>query len=571
MKPQYDLSVIITAKNEEFLSKTVDEVLINKRGNTEVIVVFDGNFANPPVSDHPDVTIVYNHESLGQRGGINQAVRLSNAEFIMKLDAHCMVSEGFDKILVEDGRKLGPKVTQVPRMYNLHAFNWHCNECGNEWYQGPTPTHCQNPGENKGRNEKCNSKSFKRVMIWQPRFNRQTDSMRFDSDLHFQYWGSFKHRKEGRGDISDTMSLVGASFVMNRERYWELGGSDEEHGSWGQQGTEISCKTWLSGGRLVCNKRCWFAHMFRTQGKDFGFPYEHKPGAREHAVKYSKDLWRNNKWDKAVRPLSWLVERFWPVPGWTEKDLKKIGGKVPENDRSKKGIIYYTDNQLKVKIAKNVQKQIKLSGLDIVSASLKSMKFGKNFVVKGERGYLTMFKQILKALEESDKEIIYFCEHDVLYHPTHFDFIPEKKDVWYYNVNVIKVDSLTGKTVKTDDCKQVSGICVYRETALKHYRKRINLLTQKKWESEESFNSYVRKMGFEPGTHNRYERVDDAKSESFKSEYPNIDIRHNNNLTSSRWRKEQFRNEKYTKGWEEGTVKDIPGWDKSIHDFYLMH
>jgi hypothetical protein len=25
-----------------------------------------------------------------------------------------------------------------------------------------------------------------------------------------------------------------------------------------------------------------------------------------------------------VRPLSWLVEKFWPVKGWTEEDLAKL-------------------------------------------------------------------------------------------------------------------------------------------------------------------------------------------------------------------------------------------------------
>lgn len=581
MKKQYDLSVIITARNEEFLSRTVDGVLKNRKAETEVIVVLDGGWANPPVKDHPDVTIIYNKDSIGQRAGINQAVKLSNAEFIMKLDAHCIVSEGFDKILIEDGRRLGPKVTQVPRMYNLHAFNWKCKKCGNEWYQGPTPAYCQKEGEGKGKNESCDSRNFERVIVWKPRKNRQSDHMRFNSDLQFKYWGSFKNRPEARGDIADTMSIVGACFVQNRERYWELGGSDEDHGSWGQQGTEVACKTWLSGGRLVVNKRCWFAHLFRTQGGDFGFPYKHRAGAIEKARKHSKDMWRNGKWDKAIHPLSWLVEKFWPIPDWSEEDLKKIGGKVPTM-KTNKGIIYYTDNQLKVKIAKNVQKQLKSVGLPIVSASLKPMDFGKNVHLNLKRGYMTMFRQILSALEASEAEIVYFCEHDVLYHPSHFDFTPENKDVWYYNTSVVKVNTATGQTVETDDCKQVSGICVYRETAIKHYRKRIELLEKYKAEIENiiknnidaepfevQFNRYVRKMGFEPGTHGRAERVDDAKAESWKADYPNIDIRHTSNLTASRWKKEQFRNEKYTKGWKEGVAQDIPGWEKSIHDFYL--
>ena len=50
-----------------------------------------------------------------------------------------------------------------------------------------------------------------------------------------------------------------------------------------------------------------------------------------------------------------------------------------------------------------------------------------------------MFKQILAGLEALDTDIVFFCEHDVLYYPSHFDFRPLKKDVIYYNTNVWKV------------------------------------------------------------------------------------------------------------------------------------
>jgi group II intron reverse transcriptase/maturase len=35
---------------------------------------------------------------------------------------------------------------------------------------------------------------------------------------------------------------------------------------------------------------------------------------------YALDLW----FEKQVKPLSWLVEKFWPVKGWSEEDLLKI-------------------------------------------------------------------------------------------------------------------------------------------------------------------------------------------------------------------------------------------------------
>jgi hypothetical protein len=146
--------------------------------------------------------------------------------------------------------------------------------------------------------------------------------MRFDSELHFQYWQTCPHRKEIRHGISELMSCIGACWMMERERFWALEGTDEAHGSWGQMGTEIACKTWLSGGKLVVNKKTWFAHLFRTQGGDFSFPYSN-PDTKT-AVEYSQWLWRGNNWEKATHPLSWMIEKFWPVPGWTEADFEKI-------------------------------------------------------------------------------------------------------------------------------------------------------------------------------------------------------------------------------------------------------
>jgi hypothetical protein len=138
-----------------------------------------------------------------------------------------------------------------------------------------------------------------------------TNRWRFDKELHFQYW-----QTKETGPYIETMSLLGACWFLDRQWYWELGGSDEAHGSWGQQGTEIACKTWLSGGRLVTNMTTWFSHMFRTQGGDFSFPYEMRGRDQEQAQKYSRDLWLNDKWPKAIHPLSWLIHKFQP-PDWT--------------------------------------------------------------------------------------------------------------------------------------------------------------------------------------------------------------------------------------------------------------
>jgi hypothetical protein len=105
--------------------------------------------------------------------------------------------------------------------------------------------------------------------------------------------------------------------MMHRERYWELDGMDEGHGSWGQMGVELACKSWLSGGRQVVNKNTWFAHLFRTTDT-LKFPYPIKHSETEAARRYSRNLWFGNGWTKAVHPLSWMIEHFSPLPGWDE-------------------------------------------------------------------------------------------------------------------------------------------------------------------------------------------------------------------------------------------------------------
>ena len=351
----------------------------------------------------------------------------------------------------------------------------------------------------------------------------------------------------------DLMCHVGACWAMHRDRYWELGGSDEAHGSWGQMGVEISCKTWLSGGRQVVNKRTWFSHMFRTkQGPEWGFPYKQSGSQVNNARKYSRRLWMGNEWPQAVHKLDWLLEKFKPVPTWHEK----------------KAIVYYTDNRLDEKLMDACQKQLRKAAGDIpiIATSLKGTGFGdQNIMLNEERGYLTMFKQILAGLEATDADVIFFAEHDVMYHPSHFDYIPEGEDRYWYNENVWKVRVEDGHALHYL-CQQTSGLCAYRPLLLRHYQERVRRTEEKFAELGDSrdYRRFIRRQGFEPGTHGREERVDDFKAKSWKSEYPNIDLRHEHNLTPSRWSQDEFRNKRYCKGWTE--AEEVPGWGK-MEDF----
>ena len=308
-----DLSVIIPAREEMFLAKTIENILENIEADTEVIAICDGNWPNPSVVDHPRVTVLFNPVSVGQRAATNQGARLSQAKFVMKADAHCAFGKGFDRILIEDCQY---DWTMIPALYNLHAFDWKCNACGNQTYQGVLPEKCKACGKSEG---------FEMVILYKPREGKGPYySWRFNKDVEFKQWRKHARRPEAQGDFVETLSFAGPCFFIHRDRYWELGGCDEGHGSWGQFGTEWACKTWLSGGKLITTKKTWFAHLFRTgnfKGSGYGgssFPYPLAGKDQEYAKKYSRDLWLNDRWEGAKYPLSWLIDKFKPVPDWHE-------------------------------------------------------------------------------------------------------------------------------------------------------------------------------------------------------------------------------------------------------------
>lgn len=312
MSNKYDLSIIIPSRNEMMLSRTIDDILDKSRGNTEVIAVLDGAWADPPVKDHERVTLIHNSVAVGQRAACNQAASLSRAKYIAKCDAHCGFDEGFDVKLMED---MQDDWTIVPVMRNLHAFDWVC-ENGHRRYQGAS-ANCAVCGAKEHRDFK-----------WIGKQNPQSDSYCFDTQPHFQYFKEYRKRPEYKKmleetGLTETMSLQGSFFMLARDKYWELNICDEGFGSWGSQGLEVAIKTWLSGGKCMVSHKTWYAHMFRTQGGDFGFPYPQSDRKIKEARAYAKEMFLENKWDKAQKPLSWLIKKFSP-PYWTEEDINKL-------------------------------------------------------------------------------------------------------------------------------------------------------------------------------------------------------------------------------------------------------
>jgi hypothetical protein len=213
-----------------------------------------------------------------------------------------------------------------------------------------------------------------------------------------------------------------------------------------------------------------------------------------------------------------------------------------------KGVLYYGDNAINMRMALACRKFIALSGLPITSVTLKPTNFGTNIVVHQERGYKTMCAQILVGLENMREDVVFFAEQDVIYHPAHWVFTPAKKDIFYYNGNYWMVRLSDGFAIHYD-VSPLSGLVVYREPAIEHFKERLD------WISQHGFGLI---LGFEPMTHHRIKWKTVYGFEVFQPAFPNVDLCHGGNLTQKRWSQKKFiRKPKF---WEESDVHGIPGW-----------
>jgi hypothetical protein len=251
------------------------------------------------------------------------------------------------------------------------------------------------------------------------------------------------------------------------------------------------------------------------------------------------------------RTLSWMFFKKSEQVDMTEKE---------------KGIIYYTDNRAREFVLLLVQRILneisKERDLSITSVSLKPIKFGHNIVLENrERSYPTMVRQIVMALENSPAKNVFFCENDVLYHPSHFDFTPPKDNVFYYNSNVWRWRLWDDHAIRYDKMWPLSCLCCNREFALEHYKMRERKIIE--W-GENEFRSReprrARIWGYEPGTKlKRRGGLTNDVAESWYSEFPNIDMRHARTFSRLKCTPEDFTHA--PENWEEIDIFDIPGWN----------
>jgi glycosyltransferase involved in cell wall biosynthesis len=279
------VTVIVPARNERFLQPTVTD-LLNKGEDIEIFVVLDGYWPDPPLIGDKRLKILHRGKPLGMRSAINDAAKLANGKYLMKTDAHCMFAEGYDKALVEN---CDDDWVVVPRRYRLDPENWCIKQ------DRPHPLDYQyvcfpdNPNDYGGPTLTGRD--------W-PQKGTERKSILVDELLTWQ----------------------GSCWFMPRDYFFKMGElENDKYGTFGKEPQEIGFKSWLGGGKLMVNKKTYYAHLHK--GRKYGRGYSLSSGELTKGGKaINQWLVFKKAWDKQIYDIKWLIDKFAPVPGWDKCD-----------------------------------------------------------------------------------------------------------------------------------------------------------------------------------------------------------------------------------------------------------
>jgi hypothetical protein len=94
---------------------------------------------------------------------------------------------------------------------------------------------------------------------------------------------------------------------------------NDKYGTFGKEPQEIGFKSWLGGGKLMVNKKTYYAHLHK--GRKYGRGYSLSSGELTKGGKaINQWLVFKKAWDKQIYDIKWLIDKFAPVPGWDKCD-----------------------------------------------------------------------------------------------------------------------------------------------------------------------------------------------------------------------------------------------------------
>jgi len=290
------VSILIPARNEKFLNKTVKCILQAAAGEVEVIVLLDGAPPTKPLPHWRHVTVIENKDAKGIGAASWRMANEATGDYIMKVDAHCLLAPGFDEALKEhcEYRDL-----LVPARYQLKDQGWR-RGYGPIHYLFLTYPWLQEPQFGAGMHGKK----------WQ-----SEDGLAKRAVGRQYFWP--ERAWADRQPLDEIMAFQGSCWFMHKRRFLELGGVDQRCILWGEA-INIGMKVFMSGGRMMRDKSTWYAHLHK--GRKHGRGYWMNKKFMQKINLWSADYWMNDRWihPERVRSIFEFVTHFWPIPGWPE-------------------------------------------------------------------------------------------------------------------------------------------------------------------------------------------------------------------------------------------------------------
>jgi glycosyltransferase involved in cell wall biosynthesis len=218
------ISIIIPARNERFLQKTIEDIGQRASHEYEIIAVLDGYWPDPPLKDSPNLRIIHFGKPVGMRSCINAAVAIARYKYILKCDAHVMFASNFDASLINCSR---PKRVQVPTRKRLDPDKWALMR------DGRPPVNCMYlDKDNRGRIDK-----------------KLNGVVAMTSDYLFEI-----------------EAFQGSCWFMEKAYFEHLGLEDDVNfGGSGHEAQEIYYKVHFDGGQVMRNRNTWYAHWHKDK------------------------------------------------------------------------------------------------------------------------------------------------------------------------------------------------------------------------------------------------------------------------------------------------------------------
>jgi len=288
------VSIIIPSRGEkqENLDRTLQSIYENVKGEIEVIVGFNGEpYSNPsPYSLPENITYkaIFFPENVGIKNNINTLALLATGKYLFKLDAHTSVGYHFDEILQEN---MEEDWIVTPRFYVIDGKTW-------QW-----------------QDERFYDYFYLSCPFTDPR------GFRFKAGGHWPE--RTKERLESHPTVDETPQIHGSAWFMTKDRFFELGGFplQDPYGH-GQEPLWLGLRNWLMGGKVMVNKKTWYAHLHQNS-KERGYP-EDKAHTEETYWRVADHFVNHRK--NYLYSFEWFIDKkFSEMPTWPEnwKQLAK--------------------------------------------------------------------------------------------------------------------------------------------------------------------------------------------------------------------------------------------------------